>query len=342
MTFNLTCCGETLPIKTEKVCVICPDGKKSIPNGQSLNEYDPCPKCGVEFTVHKYLCTPDFSKVLHNTIPDYAEIPDFEIECDCGNIITRSPHTLSSYSIRLDNKLTTEYYFICDVCHTAYWIRLQLTTPYRYPTTEKKHILHTRKWFQDHWDFDPETTPLTPTLRPSKIATIPPRKLWDTFDMIGFVPKDRAIMNNSAGEPATIVESNHLIFYKKERKMLDSIGFAPRDKVVTEKEALTIIKKLCRHFKIPRVPNVRFYGNRDSGNCGYEIRLCHKPSFEVIIHELAHWHNRVKGISTGHDKKFTKTDKKFAKYVMKMNYWIKDDPDNPFPDTQLVSNGELK
>jgi len=58
--------------------------------------------------------------------------------------------------------------------------------------------------------------------------------------------------------------------------------------ILTNDEAILIVKKILRHYKAG-MPNIRFYGNRDSGSMGYgELRLSNNPSIGLIIHELGH------------------------------------------------------
>ena len=123
-----------------------------------------------------------------------------------------------------------------------------------------------------------------------------------------------------------------LKFYENERIMLDKLGFKPRNNRITEKKhILLVIKKLCKHFKFD-LPDVRFYGNSDSGSAKVKsrvIRLDHNPSYQVVIHELAHIYNHDNDLDGEkcHTKKLMKTIKKFAKYIMKKQYWVKPEPE---------------
>ena len=115
-----------------------------------------------------------------------------------------------------------------------------------------------------------------------------------------------------------------LKYYEKENQMFEAVGF-DKDLRVTEKDALKIIRKLCRHFKFAE-PEVVFYGQRDSGAMFYDtcvIRLNHQPKISLLIHELCHfWQVRLGICRRWHTKKLIRLVKRMAKYVMKKNYWI--------------------
>ena len=73
-------------------------------------------------------------------------------------------------------------------------------------------------------------------------------------------------------------------YYRDEERLFkEAYNFGLRDDDVD-----LILNKLCRHFNIPK-PRIRFYGHAQSGcasgNC---IRLSHKPSIGLLIHELGH------------------------------------------------------
>lgn len=62
---------------------------------------------------------------------------------------------------------------------------------------------------------------------------------------------------------------------------------------VTDDEALLILRKLYRHYKIPKRAwdkiRIKFWGHHDSGSArGYRIRLSHNPTIGLIIHEFVH------------------------------------------------------
>lgn len=113
-------------------------------------------------------------------------------------------------------------------------------------------------------------------------------------------------------------------YYAIEDKALDEINFNSKLKV-NEKDALRIVKKLSRHFKLNE-PEIYFYGKIDYGFAcrnKNKIKLAHEPSLGVLIHELGHiWINQNK-LFTGkaHTKKLLRIVKRFAKYIMNKEYW---------------------
>ena len=108
---------------------------------------------------------------------------------------------------------------------------------------------------------------------------------------------------------------SHLKFYVKEQDMFkEAYGIK-----VSDSEAKKIVRKLLRHFgsseKAESV-NVRFYGNRQTGNySAYGIRLSHNPSVGIICHEVAH------SFHWGHDKKLMRWIGKLNRYCKKKEYW---------------------
>lgn len=116
-----------------------------------------------------------------------------------------------------------------------------------------------------------------------------------------------------------------LKFYDKENMMLKELGFFPREIRINKSQTLMICRKLSKHFKFS-LPEISFYGNLDSGSYhqGFNkwIRFNNNPSYQVVIHELAHHYNQEQFDNCKHTKKLMKTIKRFAKYVMKKNYWI--------------------
>lgn len=111
----------------------------------------------------------------------------------------------------------------------------------------------------------------------------------------------------------------YLKFYRKEKELFPK----EHDLILTEKEALAISKKLSRHFKFT-VAKVKFYGKI---NCGYSwfmlrrIKVCHKPSLLVFVHELVHLYEYQVHSNKRHNKHMLKSIAKFLKYCNKMNYW---------------------
>lgn len=74
-------------------------------------------------------------------------------------------------------------------------------------------------------------------------------------------------------------------YYREERKSYNEAY----NYFLTNDEALLIIKKICRHYKSSGIPNIKFWGNRDSGSMGYgQLRISNNPSIGLIIHELGH------------------------------------------------------
>jgi len=84
---------------------------------------------------------------------------------------------------------------------------------------------------------------------------------------------------------------------------------------VIDSEVKKIVSKLARHFKIGN-PRVRFYGNRQSGSSGWDIRLSHNPNLGLICHELAHQKHR------GHNKKLMSLIGRMVKYCTKKQWNI--------------------
>ena len=115
-------------------------------------------------------------------------------------------------------------------------------------------------------------------------------------------------------------------YYDRENEQLDQMGFNRKLKL-SEKAAVSITRKLSRHFKFPE-PEIYFYGNLNSGYASqYEnrIKVAHEPTLGVLIHELAHRFTIEKGLVNEkfHTKKLMRVVKRFAKYIMKKNYWEK-------------------
>ena len=111
-------------------------------------------------------------------------------------------------------------------------------------------------------------------------------------------------------------EGFRLTFYKNEHHIYKDAF----DLKLSDAEAVKIVKKLVRHFKLyHRTVTVRFFGNKQSGRCNWcgLIRLSHNPSLGLICHEVAHLGHRR------HDKKLMKLMGKLIKYCEKMEYWRK-------------------
>lgn len=116
----------------------------------------------------------------------------------------------------------------------------------------------------------------------------------------------------------------YLKFYKKENDWYDEIGFR-HEMVLSQKEVMVISAKLSRHFKFP-LPELRFYGTLDSGTYFQRvnmIRVSKVPTLGTLTHELAHAYQQHKIGDSKHNKKLMRVIKKFARYIMKKNYWCK-------------------
>jgi len=108
-------------------------------------------------------------------------------------------------------------------------------------------------------------------------------------------------------------EGYNLTFYKNEHHIFNE-AFNLK---LSDAEAVEIVKKLTRHFKL-KFGSVRFYGAKQSGRCGWwtaELRLSHNPSLGLVCHEVAHLAERR------HCKKLMKVMGKLIKYCEKMNCW---------------------
>jgi len=92
-------------------------------------------------------------------------------------------------------------------------------------------------------------------------------------------------------------------------------------RTVTDYQALLIVHKLARHFKIGKF-RVWFYGSRGNGSSyGWGIRLSHNSSVGLICHEVAHEYNGRKYGDSAHNKKLLHTLKRLISYCQKQNYW---------------------
>jgi len=87
---------------------------------------------------------------------------------------------------------------------------------------------------------------------------------------------------------------------------------------VSDQDAKKVMHKLLQHFGNSQKAKswvVRFYGHRDSGSCGWGIRLSHNPSIGLICHEVCHTFVRR------HGKKMMKLMKRMVNYCKKKDYW---------------------
>jgi hypothetical protein len=119
-----------------------------------------------------------------------------------------------------------------------------------------------------------------------------------------------------------------LKFYRKERER-----FPEAFKIkVSDKDAVKIVNKLCRHFKIRRYKGlgkweykvgVRFWGN--GGARAFVswkfIHLPHNPSIGIICHELAHIYNHIRYNNHHHNKRLMRTIERMINYCKKKKYW---------------------
>ncbi len=112
----------------------------------------------------------------------------------------------------------------------------------------------------------------------------------------------------------------HLAFYEEEHKLFPE-AYSTK---VSDAEAEKIVRKLLRHFGFSvtaRNVHVRFYGNRQTGACGWDIRLSHNPTVGLVCHEVSHkFHTR-------HDKKLTRWMKRMIAYCYKKNLWRTEEND---------------
>ena len=135
--------------------------------------------------------------------------------------------------------------------------------------------------------------------------------------------------DSKAGESETRITSHpprRIKYYDRENDQLDLMGFNRKLKL-DEKTAISITRKLSRHFKFTE-PEIYFYGSKDSGYASQHenrIKVAHEPTLGTLIHELAHRYTIEKHLVSEkfHTKKLMQTTKRFAKYIMKKNYWIK-------------------
>lgn len=119
----------------------------------------------------------------------------------------------------------------------------------------------------------------------------------------------------------------YLKYYEIEKKELANMGFN-LDGVLDEKTSLKMVKKLSRHFKINE-PEIYFYGKIDYGFAYREknlIKLAHNPTIGTLIHELGHIYINQNNLNMGkaHTKKLLRIVKRFAKYIIKKEYWLKE------------------
>jgi len=115
--------------------------------------------------------------------------------------------------------------------------------------------------------------------------------------------------------------SFRLKFYEKEREIFKE----EFNTFLSDEEAVVIISKLARHFKLWRITNtivpayrIKFYGTKQRASVGYNdrvIRIPHNPSLGLIIHELAHIVHGKKYDKWSHDKKLLKIMEKMLNYI---------------------------
>ena len=97
--------------------------------------------------------------------------------------------------------------------------------------------------------------------------------------------------------------------------------------VVGQKEAIKIINKLCRHYKVPKVKVIFRKRRPNSGtykpSSGIISLHPEKFSIEVICHEVAHHIQYLTGKKNvkWHTKKHLTILKRLLKYCAKMEYW---------------------
>ena len=140
-------------------------------------------------------------------------------------------------------------------------------------------------------------------LRPERIEELVQRKVRQKKQFIG------RILGREAHD------GYRLAFYQQEHQLFSETY----EIKVSDKDAKKIVKKLLRHFGTSRKAKaweVRFFGNHQSGSCGWNIRLSHNPSIGLICHEVAHtFHLR-------HDKKLLRYIKRMIIYCQKNSYWM--------------------
>lgn len=103
---------------------------------------------------------------------------------------------------------------------------------------------------------------------------------------------------------------------------------------VNDADVSLIVKKICRHFKSP-TPSIKLRGNRQGGEACEKtnrIKLSHKPSMGLIIHETAHiirYNGVLKEIfknvsnkgTNHHGTIFQATIVRIHEWAKKNNYW---------------------
>lgn len=108
-----------------------------------------------------------------------------------------------------------------------------------------------------------------------------------------------------------------LEFYLREHQMFPQ-AFETK---VNDHQAVLLVRKLFKHFgdsyRAKHV-NVRFHGNRQSGNAGGwgGLRLSHNPNIGLICHEVAHYFHKK------HDRKLMHLIKRMIHYCEKKG-WVK-------------------
>ena len=113
-----------------------------------------------------------------------------------------------------------------------------------------------------------------------------------------------------------------LKFYSKEEKCFHSEHYTYLNDIETKR----VVRKMCQHYKFT-VDILKFNAHKGHGFSLYEekkIRVCHNPSYALVIHELAHQYDQqiLKRPHSRHDKQLMHVITKFHKYCAKKNYWL--------------------
>ena len=113
-----------------------------------------------------------------------------------------------------------------------------------------------------------------------------------------------------------------LKFYNEER---EEFGEEYDIFVPTQREVITIVNKLTRHYKMHPI-TVKFRKHTpNGGTCWYSSRLIsfhrERVSIGIICHEVAHQLLYDQTGKRGHTKKLMTRIKRLINYCRKMDYW---------------------
>jgi hypothetical protein len=103
--------------------------------------------------------------------------------------------------------------------------------------------------------------------------------------------------------------------------------------MLTHKQVIMIYNKLCRHYKMPKIPRYRIkFTKRTNGSYCERTRVITLPkkkiSLWIAIHELTHYYDhfkrnwiKLKRNERYHTKKLFTKEKRLMNYCRKKNYW---------------------